>query len=323
MPSPSGALATKRPDLAGSFMEFGLELNRLGFIGQQVFPVFETQKDGGKFGLIPIEQILKGGETKRAPGAKYPRGDWTFAPASFQTEEHGWEEPVDDAESRMYAEYFDAEQISAMRARDVVLRNYEKRVSAAVIDTARWTGAALTTAAAAAWATAASATPLTDVKNAKQKIYDGSGLIANAIIMSYKTWLDLREVAQVVDRVKSSGLYDPTTKGLNLAAMQSAFDLPYVLVGGGVFLSSAEGQAAVVGSVWDKTKVMVCRVATSNDFREACIGRTFHWSEDGSSIGATVESYRDETVRGDVIRARMQTDEVVLLTEAGHLITGA
>jgi hypothetical protein len=54
---------------------------------------------------------------------------------------------------------------------------------------------------------------------------------------------------------------------------------------------------------------------------EPCIGRMFHWSEDGSSPGGTVESYRDEIVRGNIIRVRHDVDEVVLYPQAGHLVS--
>jgi hypothetical protein len=66
---------------------------------------------------------------------------------------------------------------------------------------------------------------------------------------------------------------------------------------------------------------MVCRVATGLDIREACIGRTFHWSADGSSIGGTIEEYRDETVRSAIIRVRHDVDEVVMYPQAGHLLS--
>jgi hypothetical protein len=66
---------------------------------------------------------------------------------------------------------------------------------------------------------------------------------------------------------------------------------------------------------------MVAKIATSVDMREPCIGRTFHWTQDGSSIGGTVESYREEAIRGDVIRVRHDVDEVILYPEAGHLLS--
>jgi hypothetical protein len=66
---------------------------------------------------------------------------------------------------------------------------------------------------------------------------------------------------------------------------------------------------------------MVCRIATSNDLQDPCVGRTLHWAADGSTIGGTVESYREESKRGDVIRVRHDVDEVVLYTEMGHLLS--
>ena len=38
-------------------------------------------------------------------------------------------------------------------------------------------------------------------------------------------------------------------------------------------------------------------------------------------IGGTVETYRDETIRGDVVRVRHDTDERIIYTELGHLLT--
>ena len=66
---------------------------------------------------------------------------------------------------------------------------------------------------------------------------------------------------------------------------------------------------------------MVARVAETQDHREPCIGRTFHWGEDGSTIGGTVETYRDENIRSDIVRNRLDVDEKRLVIESGHLLT--
>jgi hypothetical protein len=81
--------------------------------------------------------------------------------------------------------------------------------------------------------------------------------------------------------------------------------------------------AGTAASVWTDTYAMLLRVATSGDFSEPCIGRTFHFSADGSAIGGTVEMYREEARRADIIRVRHDVDEVRLHTEMGFLITGA
>ncbi|MBX3435545.1 MAG: hypothetical protein KF847_19685 [Pirellulales bacterium] len=323
MPSPTSAVATLRPDLGGSLMEYDLQASHMGFVHTRIFPVFEAASQSGVFGRIPLAQLLQQRQTERAPGAGYSRGNWNFTPVTYACVEHGAEEPVDDRQSKMYREYFDAELVAAMRARDAVLRNMEADVIAKVTDTGVWAGAALTTGVSNAWSSPSSATPVTDVSAAAEKVYENSGLIANAVIMSHKKFSQLRNCNQVLDRIKYSGRDDPKRKGISAQMIADLFDVEEVIIAGSQRNSAKEGQAAVLAAIWPDARVMVCRVARRiQDIQEPCIGRTLHWGEDGSEIGAMIESYRDETVRGDVIRARMDADNKRLYVEAGHLLTG-
>lgn len=322
MPSPSSALSTQRPDLAESFTEFDLAMDAMGFVSNQVFPVVDVAKQSGNFGKIPIEQLLQQRDTKRAPGSGYARGNWTFEPATYATEEHGAEEPVDDREAAMYSDYFNAELIAAQRAYSSVLRNAEQRVADAVFNTTTWTGASLTTAVTNEWDDAANAVPLTDVEAAVQKIYDNSGLWANALVINRKVFRNLRNVAQVIDRIESDGAGAPSNVAqITTQQLAQCFDLPFIIVAGSSKNNAIEGQAASPTQIWSGEYAMVCKIATSADFREPCIGRTFHWSEDGSQIGGSVETYREEKVRSDIVRVRHDVDEIVLYAQAGHLLS--
>ena len=321
MPSPTSSLATQRPDLA-TFLEFDLESEKSGYISTQVMPVQNVVSQSGSFGKIPIEQLLQQRETRRAPGAGYARGNFTFGTATYATEEHGAEEPVDDREAKMYAEYFDAEQVSTMRAFSAVLRNAEERTADAIFNTSTWTGSSLTTALTNEWDDATNAVPLTDVEAAVQKIYDNSGLWANALVINRKVFRNLRNCDQVIERIQSAGAGDATkASDVTVQMLAQAFDLPFIIVAGTSKNSANEGQAATPTQIWSGEYAMICKVATGMDMREPCIGRTFHWSDDGSSIGGTVESYRDEVIRGNVIRVRHDVDEVVLYPQAGHLLS--
>lgn len=322
MPGPSSSLSTQRPDLSGSFMEFDMAMNSQGFIATQVLPVFEAAKASGNFGKIPIEQLLQQPDTLRAPGTGYARGKWKFEPATYITTEHGWEEPVDDNEAAMYSDYFDAEQVSALRAYGIILGNLERRVAAAVFNTSTWTGASLTTTVGTVWSTKASATPAADVAAAVDKVYSNSGLWPNTVIMSRQLFREARECAEIIDRLKYNGLTDVKPANMTAQILAQVFDVERVLVAGSTKNTANEGQTASLSSNWDATKCMVCRTVLSNDIREPGLGRIFHWSQDGSQIGGTAETYRDETVRGDVVRVRHQTGEKILLTEAGHLLIG-
>jgi hypothetical protein len=305
-----------------TFLEFDLESENAGYIATEVFPVINVQSQAGNFGKIPIEQLLQQRDTRRAPGAGYSRGNFTFNKATYATEEHGTEEPVDDREAKMYAEYFQAEQISTMRAFSAVLRNAEQRVADAVFNTSTWTGASLTTAITHEWDDATNCVPLTDVEAAVQKIYDNSGLWANALVINRKVFRNLRNSDQIIERINASGAGSPSkATDVTVQMLAQVFDLDHIIVAGTSKNAAKEGQAASIGQIWSGEYAMVCKIATSADRREPCVGRTFHWSEDGSSIGGTVESYRDEAIRGDVIRVRHDTDEIVLYPEAGHLLS--
>lgn len=322
MPSPATSLATLRPDLAESFMEFDLMAEQAGYIGTKVFPVVEVQRQAGNFGKISVEQLLKNRDTTRAPGSGYNRSNWTFDDATYACVEHGAEEPVDDREAEMYADYFDAEVISAQRAMADVLRNAENRISDAVFNTTTWTGAALTTAITHEWDDATNAVPITDVEAAVRKVYDGSGLWANALIVNKKVFRNLRLVDQIRDRITSDGAGSSELAGdVTVQQLARAFDLDYVLVAGGSENTAIEGQSASISQIWSDEYAMVCRVATTGDFREPCVGRTFHWGSDGSSIGGTVETYREEAVRSEIVRVRHDVDEVLLYAQAGHLLS--
>lgn len=319
-PSPSTALTTLRPDLAGSFMEYDLATRMKGFIAARVLPVMDVGKASGQFGLIPIEQLLQERDTARAPGAGYSRGKWKFKPATFATVEHGAEEPVDDNESAMFREFFDAEQISAMRAFDAVLTNAEKRAAAAIFNTTTWNGAALNTSVSAKWDVVGTKV-VADVDAARQKMWDGTGIWPNSLIINRIVFHHLRNNTDIIDRVASAGAGSSTLQAdMTIQQMARVFDLENIIVADSARNSAAEGQSVSIAPIWSSTLAMICRIAATQDIREPAIGRTFHWSDDGSEIGGHVESYRDEPVRSDIIRVRHQVDEKILYVEAGHLL---
>lgn len=319
MPSPTSALSTLRLDLAESFMEFELEAQRRGFIADRVLPVVEVMKQAGNFGKIPIEQLLQQRDTARSPGSGYARGKFTFGKATYTCEEHGAEEAIDDREAAMYRDYFDAEQISTQRALDVVLRNAEIRAAALIFNATTWTSN--TTAVTNEWDDLVNAVPLTDVEAAVQAVWAASGLWPNVMIIDRKVFRNLRNCEQIIDRIKYAGIMDPAAGNITAAAMAQVFDLDEIIIAGSPKTTAIEGQDTVIAGIWDDEYAMLCRVATSQDMREPCIGRTFHWGDDGSALRGTFETYREEKVRSDIVRVRHDVDELVLYVEAGHLLS--
>lgn len=312
MPHPSTTLATLRPDLGGSLMEFDLLANQQRFIGTQVFPVIEAMKAAGTFGRVTLESLLASVQTLRASGSGYNRTLWKFEDDSYATKDHGAEEVLDDRDVALYSSFFDAEVISSQRAQSTVMTAHEARVAAIVQGNANST--ALTGDLFSAHATA---TPVTNIENAVIKMYN-RGVIANAVCLPWEVYRNIRQCAQVIERLNGSGAGDrATASDIGVAQLRLVFDLPFVFIAGGQ--STASG---AIAGIWDRTQIQVMRVATTGDIREPCIGRTIHWDEDGSTIGTTIEEYREEKVRGNIYRARMETDEKQMYAEACERITG-
>lgn len=322
MAYPTTTLETLRPDLGGSMLEYPLDAMNNGFIGLEVLPVLEADKQSGSFGIIPVEQLLKVPEVSRTSNSGYSRGGFTFQDDSYSTKEYGYEEPVDERNKAIYSSYFDMELISALRARSIILRRAEIRYAAAIFNTSTWTGASLTTAVTNEWDDYTNAVPINDVEGAVRKVYDGTGLWPNALIMNRKVFRNLRLCDQIIDAIRSAGAGNPTkASDITTNMLSAVFDLPKIIVAGGAYDSATEGQSATISDIWSSEYAMVARVATTNDIAEPCIGRTIHWAADGSSIGGVVESYYSPEVRANIIRVRHEVTEKILYAQCGHLLS--
>ena len=319
---PSSALASLRPDLGGAFMEFPAEMDALGYIANQVLPFHEVALAADTFGIIPVEEMLKQPDVEHKAGTAYNRDDIEFAEGSYATSEKGTEKVAPDSERKRYRHFFDLLKLCTRRGRAQIMRAAEIRAAALVFNTTTWTGAALTTAASTAWSTHATGTVVADVAAACKKVWDGTGLYPNALIVNRWVYQDIRQCASIIARIESGGAGGPTkASDITPEKLAEVFDLDRVIVAGGAKNSADEGAALSIASVWGNL-AMVAKVATSDDIEEPCIGRCFHWSEDGAEPGGTVEQYREERVRGEVIRVRHEVQEKILYVPTAHLITG-
>jgi len=317
MAFPSSDTAVQRPDLGALVMEHMQIAGNLGFIGLQAMPLFPVAAQAASYPVIPKEALLSVPETRRAMRAAYNRSDWDFEEGFYSCGEHGWEEPIDDRERKLYQDKFSHDMVCTMRAVDIILRAQEKRIADAVFNASNFTANSVTDE----WDDAANATPFDDINEAKISVRDASGMLPNALIISYSTFLDLKACEQIVDRLKY------TYPGQDIAAMGAAelarvFDVERVLVGGAVYNSAKKGQDASISSLWSNEYAMLTRVSAGTNILEPCLGRTFLWTED-SDGNTVVEQYRDEKIRGDVIRVRHDVDEefIVSKTSAGAAVS--
>jgi hypothetical protein len=314
MPAPSTPTTFQRPDLGMAFEEFDLLASQKGFIGQQVLPIMSVALQTANFSKIKVKSLLTERNTLRAPGGGYSRQDWEFEQDSYATKEYGAEEVLDDRERAIYRYTIDFERIASMRAMDAILRDYEKRVAAAVFNAVTFTPVPVTTE----WSKTNS-TPVADVLANTTTFKGQMGRLPNALIISDKVLRNLQLNEEIIDRLKYSGVDDP--KKVTLQMLAALFNLDKIIVPNAMRNSANPGQAAAFADIWDDEYAMLCVIATSQDLKEPCLGRTFHFTGDGSSESGTFETYRYEPNRSDIMRCRHDVQEKILYTAAGLLMS--
>lgn len=323
MLSPSSNLVTQRPDLDQSFMEYALSGMLEGFVAKRCAPPIYVDKQAGNLGRISIDQLLMTPNIERAQRAGYKRGSWTFKPETYATYERGYEEVVDEVEVEIYGGYMAVEAMTMLRAKRIVLQDYEIDVASTIFNTSSFTGNQ-TFAPSAMWSARATATPRDDITTARNNVFKASGMWPNALIISEQLFNHLLMTDDITTLIKYSGKDDPKARKITRAALAEALNLDEIIVAGQAQNTADQGQTAALSSIWNPTMAMVCVLCPeeSQDYREPSLTRTFAWGGDGASIDGTTESYPDYVVRGEVVRVRTWRQVSLRDANFGCLLTG-
>jgi hypothetical protein len=269
-------------------------------------PLYPTALKEATYSVIPKAVMLKIPDTARAPRGKYNRGDWTYERGMYScSAENGWEEPMDDTERAFFDQVAPgtADMIAAKRAVNFILRSQEKRIAQKVFNHTRFSAHNVGTE----WNDHANSDPISDVNDGVSAFRLQCGMFPDALIISYTTFVDLKNNQKVVDRLKY------TFPGMDLNRMSSnqlaqVLNVAQVLIGGAVYDKAAIGVAADVADLWDSAYAALVKISNGLDITQPGIGRTFLWTADSPS-NPVVEEYREEKVRSDVFRCRHNTDE--------------
>jgi hypothetical protein len=314
---PRSSAAVSRPELGTVAWEYMIEAALTRYIGLQILPIKRVVRQSAEYPVIPMEVFMETPKTERADRGNYNRSDWKFDFQNYSTEEHGWEEVIDDREEALFQTYFDMEEAATIRAMAIILRSHEKRVKDLVYDT----GTIANGAVGNAWTDPANATPKADVDGARDSMRSTFGVLPGKMTIAYTRFNALLRTAEIRDALKYTNPIELGGFEAQKRIMAQYFGLDEILVGDAQENTAKKGQTGVLGEIW--TPATVGLFATSSggdDMKEPVIGRTMLW-EEGAPDMLTTETYRDEPVRGDVVRIRNDTDEILQFIGAGYLLT--
>lgn len=307
-----------RPDLALGLAEYDFEADQNDFIGLRIAPVYDVADQSAPYPIDPIESQLIDIDDERSAQGDYANIQGKRKWDNYATVEHGVEEPCDARTKSINKRFWDDELLAAQRTRDVVLRNQERRIVTAAL-----AGAGNNTALnnSYRWSAHSAAAPVDDCLTAKRVVRGACGRWGNVAVMDAETFEDCRACDQVLARAPGgTGGTDPKTISVTMLAAILGFE--EIILSNAMRNTKNRGQdGAIFATIWPRDQVLVFYRSKSKDTRRAQYMRTFHWAEDGSKIGGTMESYYDPRRRSAFIRHRMDTHEKVLYGAAGYKIT--
>lgn len=289
-------------------------------IGLRVMPVLNVPVRAGQYPSFKLKegQLLKNDVKARAPYSSFARGTRAFNYESYTASEYGYEEAVDDTVNADINRFFDAEVIAAKLARRKLLLAHELRVAAQIFSTSNFTS----TNSATAYTSGNLATFDIgyDIDLAKDRLLANGESVDNLrVVIPYPIWTLARASTKFQNRLRGIGLSTDTILNASTEAAAQVFGVQEVLIGRASYDSAPEGIAFSGSQAWANTYVWVGSVTeASAGYFGGGAGFTLNWSEYGPAVG--VFTYRDESIKSNIVRAAHYVSEKVVNTNAGQLI---
>lgn len=310
--------ATIRADLNTVVEEANAAENFL--IADKLLPFWGVEAKSGTYPKLKKAdtELMKPGSTDRERGASYGQVKRQWTTDTYDTQDRGLEEVIDDTDVKDLSRYFDLESVTARLVLRAMKFAQEIRAAAAIMNATTF-GAGTNSAVAYTEANIATIDFPLDVQAAIARVRDNA-VIPNTIVLS----------STVYDRIRRSTLLKAFLVGSNLPgaqvnpnAIQQAFaadGITQVLIGSGRYDSSKKNTtpAYTASNFWGNTYVWVGRVEGGDPLMGGA-GRTLGWNKEGGQF--VTETYRNEAIRSNVVRVRQHTIEKIIDASCGTLIT--
>ena len=292
----------------------------VGLIGAQLLPLQNVDAKSGTYLKVQLAgaELLSNNATARDAGSGYSRGIRSFSSANYSTDEFGLEELLDDSSVADLSRFFSYESETAKFLLRQLKLSHEARVNTLLFaGSTPFTTADQSAAVAYTQANIATIDVARDVAAAKLALAK-LGYEANCVAMNADVFALIRRSTLLQNQF--FGVISNTgARLLSEAEIAAALGVQKLLVGSAAINSAGKNKSYSGSFAISSAKVIVGQVA-GGEFTAGGIGRTLVWSGD-SAGGFVSESYRDEARRSQVLRVRMNTDEVVIDANAAVRIT--
>lgn len=291
------------------------------YIATDVLPIIPIVKETGQIAAYGTDHYRIDPITPRAFSGRAARVDWSTAtPITFSAKEWTIEHPVDDRLIDYADDPFQPLVDGAFVVQEKLSLKLEDLV-ATLMGTSGNFGS--TAAAAVAWTTSATATPVKDIRTAVAAIVAKSGMSPANIYaaMDFALW------NKMVQTTEFKNLYLNTIPGaaapgnITPAQAAAAIGIAGIYVGYAVKLTSNEGATDAFSSVWSATVVAVFARSPRVSLQSPSWGAILAVNKFGGAAVA-FDRYREEQIKSTIVRGTTMYDQIAVNKNYGYAITG-
>ena len=296
------------------------------YIGQEVAPVFPSRTEVGRYpkftkkasrllaatGNAAAAAVVGGvpvltNSTKRNPTGTYQEIQRQFEWDTYQTEEFGAEERVDDVIARRMENFFDEEMVTAKLLMDALMLDYEVNVAGTIMNPAKTAlnpNGFTTQNATVAWTAANVATM--NVPQDMINVIEALTLLGEQpedCIMSLHLWNLIRQSTKL--QTYMYGFLNVTQGGSQITPdmFAACFGLKRFLIAKKSVDISVQNLDPNLVPVWGNAYVAIGSYR-GGDFMNGGCARTIIWEADSSGGLFSSDAYRAEARRSQILRVR-------------------
>jgi hypothetical protein len=274
----------------------------MSYIADQVFPMVQVQKKSDQYFVFPKQAWFRNRSAARAPGTKFPRGDYPLTTASYITVNDALAKEITKEERENSDSPLRPDITAVNFVTDGLLLGLEQRVATLVSGSTNWASAST---AGTLWSSDSS-DPWGNIDTCVDAVVGSIGREPNVAVMSWDVWRHLRQHPDFLDRVKYTrpgGRVEPED-------LRSWFGFDKVLIGKAIVDSAKEGATADMGYVWGND--FWCGYVTQSPaLEEATSGYCFVWGN------RTIETFSYAEEKMDVVAGEWHTAEKITASDAG------
>ncbi|MDF1592595.1 MAG: hypothetical protein P1P89_13855 [Desulfobacterales bacterium] len=315
----------KEQIIAGPLATVSVAYRNRDYIADRVFPILDGADPKAKITKYKKGAWFRDEAGIRAAGTRAKRGGYPLTTVSISTDEYAYAKEVTD-EDRRFAKSIGAptvqpEQDAIEFATDKVDLKKERRTAAAITGQTWVDGNPGGEDAEGLWSPAGSTnTFLTDITTGKKAIKAATGLIANALVIDYATYMALKECAAILDKIKY------TQRGvLTVDLLAAICELDEVLVGSAIYSDAEEAAAGDDFNAVDIWTITASKGMGFLFYKPPKIGLKVVTAglqariayENG--LARRTSTWREAAEHQDVYEVAEETDITVVAADAGYL----